>query len=306
MNVSSEVEGLMKAMKGFGTDEKALIRILAKQDPIQINTIRIQYNQRFMKDLVKELETETSGYFEKGLVSIARGPLTSDAWALYEATKGLGTKEAVLNDVLCARSNADINAIKAEYHQIFRQSLESDIRSDLSAGTEQLFVMILAAHRNEESAPIIPQQIEQDAAELSKALANIIGKNSQEVCQILTSRSDAQLRAIMQAYQRKYMKSLPSVIKSKFSGHMEDALLLILARANNRALSDAEQLEDAMAGIGTKDQLLVQRVVRAHWNRQHMQAVRNEYQNKYKRTLVKRIQGETRGDYEKLMVACVE
>jgi annexin A7/11 len=33
---------------------------------------------------------------------------------------------------------------------------------------------------------------------------------------------------------------------------MEDALLLLVSRAQNRAVSDAEQLEDSMAGIGTK------------------------------------------------------
>ncbi|ORY17275.1 hypothetical protein BCR34DRAFT_51339 [Clohesyomyces aquaticus] len=306
MDVSRDVEGLHKAMKGFGTNERELIRILSKQDPIQINTIRTQFNQRFMKDLIKELEKETSGYFEKGLVAIARGPLTGDAYALYESMKGLGTKESVLNDVLCCRSNADINAIKAEYHHLFKKPLESDVRGDLSAGTEQLFVMILAARRNEESAPVIPQQIEQDVTELSKAIGSMIGKDSANTCQMLTSRSDAQLRAITQSYQTRFQKSLASVIKSKFSGHMEDALLLILARANNRALSDAEQLEDSMAGLGTKDELLVQRVVRAHWNRQHMQTVRTEYQKRYKRDLVGRIKGETRGDYEKLMVACVE
>lgn len=125
-------------MKGFGTNEKILIQILAKKDPIQINTIRQAYNQRMMRDLIKDLEKETSGYFEKGLVQIARGPLIGDCFTLYEAMKGLGTKEAALDDVLVGRSNADINAIKTEYQKIFKKSLESDLRGDLSGGTEQM------------------------------------------------------------------------------------------------------------------------------------------------------------------------
>jgi len=293
-------------MKGFGTNEKELIRVLSKADPLRANTIRVAYNQRLMKDLIKDLEKETSGYFEKGLVAIARGPLGADCWALYEAMKGLGTKESVLNDILIGRSNADIQAIKNEYQKIFKQSLEADLRGDLSAATEQLFVIVVNGRRNEETAPVIPQQIEQDVTELQRAIGSMINKDSVQTCQLLTSRSDAQLRAICMTYKQRFQKDLSAVIESKFSGHMEDALLLLLARANNRALSDAAQLEDAMAGIGTKDDLLVQRVVRAHWDRNHMQQVRTEYKNKYRKDLVKRIEGETRGDYERLMVACVQ
>ena len=125
-------------MKGFGTNEKALIAIMAKKDPMQINTIRQAYNQRLMRDLIADLHKETSGYFEKGLVQIARGPLMGDCYTLYEAMKGLGTKEAALDDVLVGRSNADVNAIKHEYQRLFGKSLEDDLRGDLSAGTEKM------------------------------------------------------------------------------------------------------------------------------------------------------------------------
>lgn len=125
-------------MKGIGTNEKALITILAKKDPLQINTIRQAFNARFMRDLTQDLEGETSGYFKKSLVQIARGPLMGDCHTLHNAMKGAGTKEAALDDVLVGRSNADMNAIKHEYQRLFSTSLEADLRSDLSAGTEQM------------------------------------------------------------------------------------------------------------------------------------------------------------------------
>ena len=125
-------------MKGFGTNEKALISILAKKDPIQVNAIRQTYNQRMMRDLIKDIENETSGYFEKGLVQIIRGPLIGDCYTLFNAMKGLGTKEAALDDVLVGRSNADVNAIKTEYQRLFSKRLEDDLRGDLSGGTEQM------------------------------------------------------------------------------------------------------------------------------------------------------------------------
>lgn len=304
--MSKDVEVIRKAMKGFGTDEKALIAALAKKDPMQINTIRTQYDQRLMRNMVNDLEKETSGYFEKGLVEIARGPLVADCYNLMEAMKGMGTKEVVLDDVLIGRSNADITAIKDKYQQLFKKSLEADLRGDLSAGTEQMYTMIVAGRRNEDSHPVIPQEIEQAVTDLQAGMGGFVGKNTAQVCQILTSKNDAQIRAISQSYEQRFRKSLDSVIKSAFSGHMEDALRLLVHRARNRAEAEAVRLEESMAGLGTKDELLVQRVVRCHWDRQFMNAVSTEFKKVYKRDLVGRIEGETRGDYEKLMVACVK
>ncbi|KAH7091626.1 hypothetical protein FB567DRAFT_589505 [Paraphoma chrysanthemicola] len=306
IDVTRDVEAIRKAMKGFGTDEKALIAVMAKKDPLQMETIRTQYDQRLLRNLITDLEKETSGYFEKGLVEIARGPLVSDCYNLMEAMKGMGTKEVILDDVLIGRSNADINAIKEKYQQLFKRTLEADLKSDLSAGTEQMYMMIISARRAEDSHPVNPQEIEQAVTDLQTAMGGFVGKNSAQVCQILTSKNDAQIKAITQSYQTRFHKSLDSVIKSAFSGHMEDALRLLVARANNRAEAEAVRLEDAMAGMGTKDNLLVQRVVRCHWNAQFMAAVSNEFKRVYKKDLVKRIEGETRGDYEKLMVACVK
>jgi len=301
-----DVEAIRKAMKGFGTDEKALISILAKKDPIQIGTIRAQYDQRLMRNLVQDLEKETSGYFARGLVEIARGPLVSDCYNLMEAMKGLGTKEVILDDILVGRSNADINIIKQKYQELFQRSLQKDLKGDLSAGTEQMYDMIISARRAEDSHPVIPQEIDQAVTQLQASLGGFASKNAAQVCQILTSKNDAQLRAIAQSYQQRFHKSLDSVLKSSFSGHMEDVLRLLMRRAINRPEAEAVRLEESMAGLGTRDELLVQRVVRCHWDRNFMNAVSTAYKQVYKKDLVKRIEGETRGDYEKLMVACVK
>ena len=293
-------------MKGFGTDEKALIAILSKKDPIQINTIRTQFDQRLMRNMVNDLESETSSYFREGLVEIARGPLVADCHNLFNAMKGAGTKEATLDDILINRSNADVTAIKQQYQVIFKKSLEADLRGDLSAGTEQMYMMIAAARRAEDSHPVIPQEIERAVTDLQTGIGNMVSKNAAQVCQILTSKNDAQLRAIAQSYQQRFHKDLNGVLKGAFAGHMEDALLLLLARAQNRALAEAVRIEESMGGMGTKDVLLVQRVVRCHWDRNFMNAVNNEYRKKFGKDLAKRIEGETRGDYERLMVACVK
>lgn len=86
---------------------------------------------------------------------------------------------------------------------------------------------------------------------------------------------------------------------------MEAALLMQLRTGVDKAMRDAQLLEDAMAGAGTKDELLVSRVVRAHWDRAHMQNVKGAYRHRFHKDLGARIRGETSGDYEKLMLACI-
>jgi len=293
-------------MKGFGTDEKALIRVLATKDPLQVNAIRDAYHQRHRKHLLTDVQSEASaGSFEDGLCAIIRGPLMQDVVLLHSAMDGPGTKEKILNDVLMGRSNADIRAIKDLYKQTYRTSLEGDIKGDLSMKTERHFLMVLAANRNEESAPVVPQQIDQDVMELYKATEGRSGTDELLVCSILTQRSDGQIRAIAHTYKQKFTKDFDSVIIKEFSGHMELALLHQFRTGTDKAMRDAMLLEDAMAGAGTSDHLLVNRVVRVHWDKNHMQQVKGAFQHKYRKSLVSRIKGETSGDYERLMVACL-
>ncbi|KAI9797927.1 MAG: hypothetical protein M1835_005763 [Candelina submexicana] len=304
-DVSQEAEALRKAMKGFGTNERVLISVLSQIDPLRMALLRNTYNHRFMHTLSSEIESETSGYFREGLLALVRGPLANDVLNLNKALKGVGTKETVLDDVLLGRSNADMNAIKQAYQLKYKRTLEEAVRSDLSAKTERLFMMVLSAQRQEESTPIIPQMIDQDVAEIHRATEGRAGADQLTVCQIFSSRSDGQLRTIAQAYERRYQIPLEKVIINEFSGHMEDALVSMLRCGTDRAMRDAMLLEDTMRGPGTKDDLLVHRVVRYHWDKAHMQQVKGAYKHKYKKDLSTRIKGDTSGDLERLLLACI-
>lgn len=295
-------------MKGIGTNEGVLIQTLTRvHDPVVMINLHQTFNRRFNRDLLKDIGSETSSYFREGLEALVRGPLAQDVHNLNDALKGAGTKESVLNDVLLGRSNADINAIKQEYHRVHRCSLEADVKADLSLKTERLFTMVLGANRAPETAPIIPQELERDVSELHRATEGTrMGTDSMTVCQIFSSRSDGQLRALSQEYQRRYARTLTKTIEKEFSGHMENALLRMLHVAEDRAMADARLLEAAMAGPGTKDRQLLNRLVRIHWSRDHMGQVKGAYKHNFKKDLLSRVHGETSGDFRKLLMALVE
>ena len=65
-------------MKGFGTDEAVLVRILSKPDPLQMALLRNTYSQRIKRNLEHDVESETSSHFKEGLGALVRGPLGQD------------------------------------------------------------------------------------------------------------------------------------------------------------------------------------------------------------------------------------
>ena len=266
-------------MKGLGTNELALIKTLAPLDPLEVNSVKVAFQARHHRDLIKDIHSETSGNFRQGLEAILRGPLDQDCHVLYHALKGAGTRESALNDVLLSRSNADLNAIKRHYQHTYGRTLESDVKGDLSMKTERLFDMVMSARRNEESTPVIPQQTDADVQSLYSATEGRSGTDQIHVCSIISSRSDGQLRAIAQAYRQRYHKSLEDVIRREFSGHMEDALLYMLRAAEDPAKHDADLLENAMKGIGTNDEALVRRIIMIHWNRTRLQQCKAAYKH---------------------------
>lgn len=306
-NANPDVDALTRAMSGFKRDHGTIIRILSKADPRYMALLRQTYAQRNNgASLESKVDSTFRSHYGDTLLQLVRGPLLSDVHNVNRAIKGLGTKEDMLNDVLIGRSNADMRAIKATYQQVFHKTIESDVEGDLSLKTKTMFQLIMRASRTEETHPYNPAEISRDTEALHYATRGpSAATNQEQVFTILTQRSDNQIRAIAQDYQQKYNKSLEDAIQSNFSGHMKDALLLALGRATDRAKTDAYGLEDTMKGLGTKDNLLVNKTVRIHWDRQYMDQVKKAYQHFFKKDLIQRVKGETSGDYRDALVACI-
>lgn len=86
---------------------------------------------------------------------------------------------------------------------------------------------------------------------------------------------------------------------------MEDALLFQLRNACDPHMHKAMLLEEAMSGVGTRDMLLVSRIVRYHWRRDNIPQIKAAYLKWRGKTLADRIKSETSSHYERLMIACL-
>ncbi|KAJ3530138.1 hypothetical protein NM208_g9458 [Fusarium decemcellulare] len=295
-------------MKGMGCDERALIRVLVSpkySNPWVMAQLVRDYNSRFMRDLAKDIESETRGDFETCLLALIRGPLENDVYTLSKALNRAGTDEDALNDVLLCRSNADIRAISAEYKRVRGKELLVEIKDDVDDTLFRLYSMVLSATRAEDAAPIIPAEIDQKVTELQRATEGTIGANAVAVAQIFTSSNDTQLRAINDAYRQKYHHSLEKVIEKEFRGDMEDALLHMLYHATDRARSDAGRLSTPLNKSIRKNRLFINRIVSLYWDQGRLHQAKQAYKAVTGATLGGNIKSVLDGDYEKFTLALI-
>jgi annexin A7/11 len=86
-NAEAEAEKLRKAMKGIGTDEDAIIRVLTNCSNEQRQQIKLQFKTMYGKDLISDLKSELRGHLEDAVLALMETPLAFDVKELRDAMK---------------------------------------------------------------------------------------------------------------------------------------------------------------------------------------------------------------------------
>ncbi|XP_074531864.1 annexin A11a isoform X2 [Halichoeres trimaculatus] len=294
-----DVEVLRKAMKGFGTDEQAIIDLLGSRSNKQRVPMLRAYKTSYGKDLIKDLHSELSGDFRKLVMATLKTPTEFDAYELNSAIKGAGTDEACLIEILSSRSNAEIKEINRIYKQEYKKTLEDAISGDTSGHFRRLLVSLAQGNRDEREHVDV-SLAKQDAQALYSAGENKLGTDESKFNAILCARSKSHLRAVFLEYQRMCGRDIEKSISREMSGDLESGMLAVVKCIKNTPAYFAERLYKAMKGAGTKDRTLIRIMVSR--SEVDMLDIRQEYVKNYGKSLYTHISGDTSGDYKKLLL----
>jgi len=296
--------GLNNAMKGMGTNESALISILGNRTYKQRRAIQTLYKQCYGKDLVKMLDSETSGNFCKTLKALMMHPIEYDAWTLNRAVKGLGTDEDDIIEIMVTRSNEQLKLINKAYKIKYKESLENALMGDTSGDFKRLLVSLNNGSRDE-SGTVDKALAQKDAADLYQAGEKKWGTDEATFNRIMASRNFRQLAAMFDEYEKISKKTMKKVLESELSGDLLKGMLAIEAFSRDPASYFAQLLKKTMAGLGTNDADLIRLVITR--SEVDLKDIKRAFMklNKDNKTLEEWIEEDCSGDYKKILLAIV-
>nr|XP_020665607.1 annexin A6 isoform X1 [Pogona vitticeps] len=256
---------LFKAMKGFGTKDNTLIRIMVSRSEIDMLDIREIFRTKYEKSLHHMIESDTSGEYKKALLKLCGGdddaageffpeaaqvayqmwelsavakvepkgtihPASNfnadgDAQVLRKAMKGLGTDEDAIIEVVTQRSNNQRQEIIQAYKSHYGRNLIADLKSEISGPLAKVILGLM----------MTPAQY--DAKQLKKAMEGA-GTDESVLIEILATRTNQEIQAINEAYKEAYHTTLEDALSSDTSGHFKRILISLALGARDEGGED--------------------------------------------------------------------
>ncbi|XP_046329274.1 annexin B9-like [Haliotis rufescens] len=303
LDAGAVAETLRNAMSGFGTDEDQVLVTVSNLSNEQRQEVATAFKQAYGKDLIDDLKSELRGDFEEVVVAAMAPPRALDARQIHYAISGAGTDETTIVEIMCTRSNDEINQIKEIYKEEFESELEDDLTGDTSGYFQRMFVSLCAGGR-EEGEDVDDEKATEDAQKFHDAGEGCWGTEEAEFNAVLCLRSQAQIRATIEKYEELHGSTMEDAIRSECGGDLQNGFLAIVEAAKNTPAYFARRAHDAMAGLGTSDNDLIRVIVSR--SEVDLEEVKEAYQNMYETTLSEAVASECGGDYKKMLLNLID
>lgn len=188
-----DAEQLLKACKGLGTDDKAVIGIVCHRTREQIGLIdaafRVLSGNKERKSLAQVLDSECSGDYGRFLKALATPADLLRAAELKRAFDGMGCDTKVVNELFTTMTNADVQAVRQAYERHYDSNLVDRLKSELSGEHEKLIIRLLTSGRG--VANVNVAQVASELSETIKKGSSMMGglsdKAEQRIIELLVS-----------------------------------------------------------------------------------------------------------------------
>ncbi|XP_034231117.1 annexin B10 isoform X2 [Thrips palmi] len=303
-NFSAADDGaaLRAAMKGFGTDEQAIIDILTTRSNAQRQEMARYFTTEYGRDLIDDLKSELGGHFEDVVVALVRPPADYLCKQLHKAMEGMGTNEHTLIEILCSRSNSEVQDLVTAYERLYDRPLAEHMCSETSGDFRRLLTLIVTTGADAKK-PANKEAAVQLATELHNAGEGKLGTDEEVFNRILAHESFDQLRLIFEEYKNVSGRTIQQAIRDELGGELKEAISTIVECVQNPAAFFAERLHKAIAGAGTDDETLIRIIVSR--SEIDLGDIKREYERLYEKTLESAVKNECSGDYKRTLLALI-
>ncbi|KAH0574887.1 Annexin 1 [Spironucleus salmonicida] len=243
---------IQKACNGMGTDEKAIIDVIAACTPDDCAGVSQAYYCCYGKDVVKLLQKETSGTFDKFLTACFTKRYQLWVQLLKEAIKGLGTDEKSLCELIIMGTTTDMEILQKEYFRLYKKEMIEEISDDIS--NKAPWAKLIKAWMYQ--TRFTRNSIAQDVDTLKQAMKGA-GTDEQAIIRILTTSTPAEFVQIAEAYEKTTGKPLREHLKKELSGKSEYAFCLAHDVLICPSKAAAFVIHKAIKGAGTNEKTII-------------------------------------------------
>ena len=224
IDYSADVQAMRDAVEGMGTDEAAVIALLANKTHKQIEDFREAYKIETGELLRERIRDETTGLFESKLFrETLMGLLTprEEQIAIYlqEAFAGwVSNDDWGLISMLVHRSDEEREAIRNKYIECHGADLIADIRSNCSGDYEDALVACIAP------------KTRTLARGIRTCMSGWLSSTNKTGLMALLTHKDQRMPQLRKQFEKEFSgKTLQGVIKKECAGDFEAALVSLAA-----------------------------------------------------------------------------
>ena len=228
--VEYDTDLLYKAMKGIGTNDEILIEVISFRNFSRLNKVKLKFKEKYGKDLISEIKSETSGDYRTALVSLLEKERNTNttpdlencikiADELYGAGEGkIGTNEDTFVKYFTTLSAEEIATVGKEYHKKYNKNIVHVIEKEIGGDLKKLLKSILYG---------LISPSEYFARQINGAVKGIGTKDDQLIRSIVT-RKDEDMKMIKKYYRKLFKNNMADDIKGDTSGNYQKILLTLI------------------------------------------------------------------------------
>ena len=211
---------LYKAMKGIGSDKDIITEVLCFRNPERINQIKEKFQEKYGKDLVAEIKSETSGDYQKIVLKLLEGDRTQDGKAdvekcsgiadeLYKAGEGkIGTDESIFIKYFTSLSPNELLIVCKEYHKKYKKNMLDVIENEFNGNEKKLLTVMLYA---------LFSPSEFFAKQIIESIKGI-GTDDVKLIRSVITRYSIDMKKVKKYFKKMYNKELLDEVKDDVNG----------------------------------------------------------------------------------------